>query len=84
MKEKKQNVILNQPEDIDIINFYKSQDYLAFNRLIIRKGKLLGRDDFISNRNLNSDEEALTSFLLQYYEKRNIPEQILTPVTNKP
>lgn len=76
----KQKVVSSDFMDRDVIGFYDRGDRAAIYSLFIRAGKLLGGRGFHLSSLSLPDEEALSSFLKQYYrEDRFIPDQILIP-----
>lgn len=72
-------------QDTDIINYVIHLERIYFNVLIIRNGRLIDQESFIvdaikMSKDLLDLNEALESFLLQYYEKTShIPKEIFIP-----
>lgn len=67
-------------KDTDIFNFVTENGKAFFNLFQIRDGKLINQENFIFNAPQEDENEILSSFLTQYYEKTtNIPSEILIP-----
>ncbi len=70
-------------KDLDIINYVEQDDKVYFNLFQLRSGKLIGQENFIFKAQTDhetEDQEALSAFLEQYYEKAtNLPKEILLP-----
>jgi len=81
----KQKISDPNQEDKDIINYTSAWGKVFFNLFQVRDGKLINQENFIFQGEIQEDdkegrEEALGSFLTQYYEKTtNIPKEILIP-----
>ncbi len=75
----KQNIILTDFLDRDIIGYDFNNDELCIQVFYLRQGKLIARDTFIFPF-YEEPEEALISFIVQFYsEKSSIPKEILLP-----
>ena len=74
----KQKVDLLAKEDLDVINYYYHNGYLALEILFIRAGKLVGnhRDLYPT---INEYLDELMAYIALFYSKREIPKQILVP-----
>ncbi len=79
LQEKKSAVQFNA-KDCDAFNYIKKDNYILIVKLSFREGRLMGSEHFDFNYILGSDEETLTSFLLQHYEKSNRPKEIQLPI----
>ncbi len=71
----KQKVQFLNKEDMDVINYYFDNGYLAIEILFIRTGKLIGsfNDIFAVTDNYLEELEAYISL---FYQKREIPKEI--------
>jgi len=70
--------------DSDVIALYREADHVALSQLIFRKGKLLSSHDRFFRHNAQSDEELLSSFIVQTYaEQEQLPHEILLPIEIK-
>ncbi len=78
--EQKSNVVQFHAKDCDALNFIRKEHYLLIAKLAFREGRLVGSDHHDFNLLLSSDEESLTSFLLQHYQKEKPPAEILLPI----
>lgn len=76
----KQVVIIREVENADVIAFHHNPSQTCFHALMIRDGVIMGGDNFLVESAAGEPEEALTSFLLQYYGHRVPPEQIILPI----
>lgn len=76
-----QNVVIKEKRDCDAIGFSQDQDHISFHILNVRDGKITGRDNFITSMRLSDKSKALSDFLIQYYEKSFIPNEIYLPLT---
>ena len=75
----KQSVIVGEDIDADAIGYIANEENAAFHVVIVRHGKVIGADSFTSSKAANGTGEALTDFLLQYYDGRALPPEILLP-----
>lgn len=66
---------------LDVLGYTRSRAEAAVQLFAIREGKMLSRDIFmLENVADDIDEEALTSFIKQYYARAgSIPPQVLVP-----
>lgn len=75
----KQNITLNDFVDRDVIGYALSKDQICVQLFYFRQGKLVSRDNFVFPY-YEEAEEALTSFLAQYYlDNPAWPQEILLP-----
>ncbi|MBI2601497.1 MAG: excinuclease ABC subunit UvrC [Deltaproteobacteria bacterium] len=74
-----QNVVIKSIKDCDAFGIAHDQDTLSLHVLKIREGKITGKDRFIVPMPLPHLAEAVSDFLLQYYEARFIPQEIILP-----
>ena len=78
--ETKQRVVAGSAMDTDAVGFYRGEAKCCYTVLHYYGGDLLDKDYEIVEPLLESDEEALSAILTQYYEKRGAwPRQILLP-----
>jgi excinuclease ABC subunit C len=75
----KQSVVIDGVDDADIHGLCQAATKTAFAVLTVRDGKLVGQDSFVLNSPVQAPSEALTEFLLQYYDGRSLPGEILLP-----
>jgi excinuclease ABC subunit C len=68
--------------NLDVLGYARSGAEAAVQLFAIRDGKLLSRDIFLlENAAEDTDEEALTSFIKQYYARAgSIPPRVLVPL----
>lgn len=69
-------------KDKDIIGIYREDDTVCIQVFFVRKGKMIGRENYILKEVQDeTDQEVLTSFLKQFYTGiRNIPKDIFLPM----
>ncbi len=78
--EQKSNVVQFHAKDCDAYNFIRKEHYTLIVKLAFREGRLIGSEHHDFNTLLSSDDETLTSFLLQHYQKEKPPKEILLPI----
>ena len=73
----KQKVISEKLVNQDIIALTEAEEEVCLQLLIVRNGRLIGKDDFVFSEG-RKDQEILRSFLQQYYDAAYyIPKEIL-------
>jgi excinuclease ABC subunit C len=72
-----QVAILDQTVDADVVGLVEAPGFLSFQVSTIRNRALLGGDSFITKDSASTLQEALESFILQYYSNRQVPPLIL-------
>ncbi|AGB42018.1 excinuclease ABC, C subunit [Halobacteroides halobius DSM 5150] len=73
----KQKVVTKDLVDRDIVALAQEEELICLQLLIVRNGRLIGKEDFIFTE-VQDKQETLTSFLQQYYDTvYYIPEEIL-------
>lgn len=76
-----QKAVTGQDSDMDIIGFAKDMTGICVQIFFVRKGKLLGRDNFFLQDDGESEQEVITAFVKQYYNEASyIPREIALPV----
>jgi len=70
-------VIPGDDRDIDVISSTQKDNLIVFNIMFIRKGAFIGQANFA----LESEDkvEAATRFMVDYYMRNMVPDQILLP-----
>lgn len=74
----KQKVELNSSENLDVINYSFKNGFLSLQILFIRNGKLIGTHSEI-NPVVNDFIEELEYYIVLFYNKKEIPKEILIP-----
>lgn len=75
----KQKIDLNNKENFDLFGYYKNNNYMSIVTFYIRDGLLFGKHNDIFNE-LDDDNEVLTNYIINFYEKNNIkPKEIVVP-----
>ncbi len=72
-----QIAILDQTIDADCIGVVEGNGFLSFQLSSVRGRALLGGDAFLVKDSAETTQEALASFILQYYGQRQVPSVIL-------
>ena len=75
--EAKRITSINKPIDADIIAYATNGLYSAVNVLVTRKGIMQGGTSFALDEAHESESEALTSFITQYYTVHEPPPEII-------
>jgi len=78
-----QEMVLSQPEDLDVIAMAEDDLEAAFQVFHVRRGRVLGRRGWIVDRVEDLDRAGLIgSFVRQLYmEREEVPPRILVPAT---
>lgn len=75
-----QKAVTNNGGDIDIIGFGKDMTGLCLQIFFVRKGKLMGRDNFFLEDADDTSDEVITAFIKQYYNEATfVPHEIVVP-----
>ena len=75
-----QKAVTNNGGDMDIIGFAQDMTGNCLQIFFVRKGKLIGRDNFFLQDGGEEPQEVLTAFLKQYYNEATfIPREIVLP-----
>ena len=83
IKNSNQSNLLDDPQakDCDAIGLHVEGDAILLALLFFRNGKLIGSEHFSFHLIASSDEEILSSFLLQHYKNQSqYPKEILLPI----
>lgn len=72
----KQKITLNDGVNRDVINYYVKNDYISFQVLHIRDGRINMRDQEIFPL-VDEIENATSSFVISFYDKNELPKEIL-------
>ena len=75
-----QKAVTNNGGDMDIIGFAQDMTGNCLQIFFVRKGKLIGRDNFFLQDGGEAQQEVLTAFIKQYYTDATfIPREIVLP-----
>lgn len=75
-----QKAVTNYGGDMDIIGFAQDMTGNCLQIFFVRKGKLIGRDNFFLQDGGEAQQEVLTAFIKQYYNDATfIPREIVLP-----
>ncbi|CAM0117651.1 excinuclease ABC subunit UvrC [Rhabdochlamydiaceae symbiont of Dictyostelium giganteum] len=65
-------------KDTDVLGIYRQGYDVVLTQLFFRKGNLIGSEHYTFSSAAETDEELLSSFILQFYQnKQSLPEEIL-------
>ncbi len=73
-----QNVMFQDGKDRDVFGYYFDKGYICIQAFLIRNGKIIERS-FAMNPIIEEVEDAFVSFVLQYYQRNPLPNEILLP-----
>ena len=75
-----QKAVTNNGGDMDVLGFAQDMTGICLQIFFVRKGKLIGRDNFFLQDGGDEPQEVLTAFLKQYYNEATfVPREILVP-----
>ncbi len=73
-----QHVMFNDHKDRDAFGYYFDKGYICIQGFFLRNGKIIERSLSMSPI-VEEVEEAVVSFILQYYQSNPLPDEILLP-----
>lgn len=75
-----QKAVTNNGGDMDIFGLGKDMTGLCVQLFFVRKGKLIGRDNFFMPDGGDTPQEVMTAFVKQYYNEATfIPKEVVLP-----
>ena len=75
-----QKAVTGSGGDMDVIGFAKDATGICLQIFFVRKGKLIGRDNFFLPDGGEAEEEVMSAFVKQYYNEATfIPKEIVVP-----
>ena len=75
-----QKAVTNNGGDIDIFGLGQDMTGLCVQLFFVRKGKLIGRDNFFLPDGGDTPQEVMTAFVKQYYNEATfIPKEVVLP-----
>lgn len=75
-----QKAVTNNGGDMDIIGFAQDMTGICLQIFFVRKGKLIGRNNFFLQDAGDTPQEVLTAFVKQYYNEATfVPKEIVLP-----
>ena len=75
-----QKAVTNNGGDMDVIGYGQDMTGICLQIFFVRKGKLIGRDNFFLHDDGDEPREVLTAFVKQYYNEATfIPKEIILP-----
>ena len=80
-----QKAVTNNGGDMDVVGFAQDMTGNCLQIFFVRKGKLIGRDNFFLQDGGDTPQEVLTAFLKQYYNEATfVPREIVLPRLPEP
>ncbi len=73
-----QKISLNKDYNFDLFNYYQNNNFLSIQVFFIRSGVLFGREQKIINT-FSDGNEALTEYIIKFYEHNVLPKEIIVP-----
>ena len=75
-----QKAVTANATDMDIVGYSQDMTGLCLQLFFVRKGKLVGRDNFFLPDKDETPEEIITAFVKQYYNEATfVPREIVVP-----
>ena len=75
-----QKAVTGSGGDMDVIGFAKDTTGICLQIFFVRKGKLIGRDNFFLPDGGETEEEVMSAFVKQYYNEATfVPKEIVVP-----
>jgi len=75
-----QKAVTGSGGDMDVIGFAKDTTGICLQIFFVRKGKLIGRDNFFLPDGGEAEEEVMSAFVKQYYNEATfVPQEIVVP-----
>lgn len=75
-----QKAVTGSNGDLDIIGFAQDMTGICLQIFFVRKGKLIGRDNFFLVNGGETEQEVMAAFVKQYYNEATfIPKEIIVP-----
>lgn len=80
-----QKAVTNNGGDMDVIGYAQDMTGICLQIFFVRKGKLIGRDNFFLQDDGDELREVLTAFIKQYYNEATfVPKEIAAPYLPEP
>ncbi len=77
----KQVVVVRDTDDADVIAIHEADEKFSFHVTMVRNCVVVGGENFVVAKQVETPEESLHSFILQYYDHRMLPSMIVLPFT---
>ena len=79
--QERQKIDMSDLVNRDVFNYYYKDAFLSINIFFVRKGKLIGSKNEIINIPDDEPEEAILNYLANFYQRNEIPREIIIPNT---
>ncbi len=78
-----QVAVVQEVEEADVIGYFATDHFIAYHVLFVREFMVLGGDTFIVEDQLSegASDQGFATFLMQYYEHRYLPDQLIVPLS---
>ncbi len=76
----RQNIETQNKDNQDVWNIYCANGYISISCLEVRKGAVSKKNSFVEVL-YEEENDAVVSFMSQYYEKKELPKEILLPAS---
>jgi excinuclease ABC subunit C len=76
---KRQTAVVKNIDDADVIALRSQGKSTAVHILMVREGRIIGGDNFVVPSPIQTPDEVLSAFLLQYYDSRLVPKELIVP-----
>jgi excinuclease ABC subunit C len=77
----RQIAVVQNCEDADAFGVHEDDDLVTIGVTLVRQYNIIGNENFTVGSAIDGMEDALGSFLLQYYQRRSPPPKIILPFT---
>lgn len=77
---KEKSAVQTSLKQCDAFALLRKDNFILIVKLIFREGRLIGSEHYDFSLVLQTDDELLTSFLLQHYQKETPAKEILLPI----
>lgn len=75
----KQRIVTDKGE-FDVVGLYSSNNMTCVQIFFVRSGRLVGRENFFTPKDNETDEKIMTEFIKQYYSgNTTLPREIILP-----
>ncbi|MFW7379561.1 MAG: excinuclease ABC subunit UvrC [Oligoflexus sp.] len=76
----RQVAVVKSFRNADAIGMVEHNQILVFSVTIVREHTIIGNENYVVGSAVDPEDEVVGSFLLQYYERRPVPDAIILPI----
>ena len=73
----KQNVVASPETEMDVFGLWQDDYCSCISCLYVRNGAVTDKNDYVFNADTEVDENALCAFLVEHYQTRTLPKEII-------